>query len=155
MHTDRYYEDFTPGQVFSAGPYLLTKEESVSFAAQYDPQYFHIDEALAKASPFGGLIASGWHTAAIAMRLKASTELSEVAGGLLGMGLEHLRWPQPVFPGDALRLDITLTEMRRSASRPSHGIIKYRMDVFNQREELVMEAVTAVWVPLRNPVESP
>lgn len=146
-----YYEDFAIGEEINAGSHTLTQESAIGFAKEYDPQYYHIDPEAAKNGPYGRLIASGWQTAAISMRLKASSRLAEVAGGLLGMGLEELKWPRPVFPEDSLTLIITILEKRPSRSKPTHGIIKYRMDTYNQKHEKVMEALTAVWVPLKNP----
>lgn len=152
MSKELFFEDFQPGQVFESGPFTLTKEEAIAFASEYDPQYYHIDEEAAKDGPYGRLIASGWQTAAITMKLKAKTELVNISGGLLGIGLEGLRWPRAVYPGDSLNLKITILEVRRSQSKPTHGIVKYKMETFNQHAELVMETVTAVWVPARKNV---
>lgn len=144
-----YFEDFCVGQVFRTPAYPVTHEESVAFAQRYDPQFIHTDEEAAKAGVMGQLFTSGWLTACIGMKLKAATPLGRVAGGLLGMGVEGMKWLKPVFPGDALRVEIPIVEMRRSASRPTHGVITYRMDTFNQRDEKVMEATVTVWVPCK------
>lgn len=147
VSAELYLKDFQPGQEFISEPYTLSKEEAIHFAKQYDPQYYHVDEEAAKKGPYGRLIASGWQTAAITMKLKAATDMVKVAGGLLGMGLESVKWPRPVYPGDTLHLVLTVLEVRRSNSKPTHGIVKYRMDTYNQQDEKVMEAITAVWVP--------
>lgn len=149
MSEPLYFEDFEPGMTLVTESHTLSEEECVAFGEQFDPQYFHIDPQAAKGSVFGRLIASGWHTAAISMKLKAATKLTRMKGGLLGMGLEELRWPEPVFPGDTLTCRITVTEARRSASKPTHGVIRYKMETFNQHGACVMSASTAVWAPCR------
>lgn len=149
MKKNLYFEDFHPGQTFDTASYDLSVEASKAFAQEYDPQYFHLDEETAKDSPFGGFVASGWHTAAITMRLKAGTDLTNVSGGLVGLGLEYVKWPRPVYPPDTLHARITVIEARRSTSKPTHGVVKYKMETFNSKDELVMEMVTAVWVPCR------
>lgn len=146
-----YYEDFAIGEEIDAGSHTLTLESAIAFASEYDPQYYHVDVEAAKQGPYGRLIASGWQTAAISMRLKSGSRLAEVAGGLLGLGLETLKWPRPVYPGDTLTLIITILDKRPSRSKPTHGIIQYRMDTYNQQREKVMEALTSVWVPLKSP----
>lgn len=148
-HTPLYFEDFAAGQEYKAGGYTITKEKSVAFCNEFDPQYFHVDEEAAKGSVFGTLICSGWHTAAVTMRLKAQSGLEKVAGGLLGMGLETVKWPRPTFPGDTLDATFTILETRRSASKPTHGVVKYKGETRNQNGEVVMEMHTAVWVPCR------
>jgi len=145
-----YFEDFEVGQKMETKPFTITKEYAIAFAREYDPQYYHVDEEAAKAGPYGRLIVSGWQTAAINMKLKATTRLAQVDGGLLGLGLDTLKWLKPVYPGDTLHLIITVTDKRLSNSRPTHGIMKYKMETFNQHGELVMETAPAVWVPLRS-----
>lgn len=142
-----YYEDFTVGQQFTGGGYAVTKDEAIAFASAFDPQFFHVDEEAAKGSIFGKLAVSGLHTAAISMRLKIDSPLSKVAGGLIGLGLESVKWPQPVYPGDTLRIVITITSKRLSQSNPSKGVVHYRIDTFNQHDSLVMKMDTAVLVP--------
>lgn len=122
----------------------------MAFAREYDPQLQHIDEEAARHTQLGELVASGWHTAAATMRLKTETELFHVAGGLVGMGLEHVRWPQPTRPGDSLRIVVTILDKRLSKSKPGFGVVSYKVETFNQRDELVMEMKTAVLVPCRN-----
>lgn len=147
MANELYFDDFEIGQEFTTESYTISEESSIHFAQEYDPQYFHIDPEAAKNSPFGKLVTSGWQTAAVTMRLKAGSGINRVAGGLVGLGLESVKWPRPVYPGDTLRAVITITEKRRSQSKPTHGIIKYRMETFNQNNEKVLEMVTAIWVP--------
>lgn len=150
MSEPLYYEDFSVGQQFgSARSYVIEKDDALAFAREFDPQAQHTDEEGAKKSLFGELVVSGWHTAAASMRLKTETELFKVADGVVGMGLESVRWPIPTRPGDALRITITILAMRASTSRPDKGIIKYKVETFNQRGELAMEMITSVMVPRR------
>lgn len=142
-----FFEDFREGQVLDSERFTIDKDRAVGFAADYDPQYFHTDEQSSADSPFGQLIVSGWQTAAITMRLKTTTDLMRVSGGLIGLGIDSIRWPRPVHPGDTLRAKITITEKRASASKPAYGVVKYKVETFNQRDELVMDMVTAVWMP--------
>lgn len=144
-----FFEDFEIGQRMETKPFTITKENAISFAREYDPQYYHVDEEAAKTSQYGKLIVSGWQTAAINMKLKATTRLGQVDGGLLGLGVDTLKWLKPVYPGDTLYLVITITDKRPSSSRPTHGVMKYKMETFNQNGELVMETIPAVWVPRR------
>lgn len=152
MSKEFYYEDFEIGQQFrSKRSYTIEKDSAIAFASEYDPQSHHVDEEKAKDSLFGELVVSGWHTAVASMRLKTETELFKVGGGVVGMGLESVRWPRPTRPGDSLRIVISILEKRLSNSRPDQGIIKYKVETFNQRDELVMEMVTAVLIPRRKP----
>ncbi|MBY0407493.1 MAG: MaoC family dehydratase, partial [Rickettsiales bacterium] len=141
-----YFEDFSPGQQFENGGYAISLESAVAFAREYDPQYFHVDEEAARDSFFGRLVVSGWQTAAVSMRLKALSGLGQIAGGLIGLGLEKVKWPRPVYPGDTLRVVITVLSVRESASKPGKGLVGYRMDTFNQHDALVMTAETTVMV---------
>lgn len=151
MSEPLYYEDFTVGQQFgSARSYVIEKDDAIAFAREFDPQLQHTDEEGAKASLFGELVVSGWHTAAASMRLKTETDLFKVAGGVVGVGLESVRWPKAVYPGDHIRITLTILEMRPSKSRPDKGIIKYKVETYNQRDELVMEMLTSVIVPRRS-----
>jgi acyl dehydratase len=151
MSRELYYNDFAVGQrMESARSITMHKADTIAFAHSYDPQPFHIDEESAKETVVGELIASGWHTAAVSMRLKLETDLRYVAGGLLGLGVENLRWPRPTMPGDTVRIVITILEKRLSNSRPDKGIIKYKLETINQNNELVMEMVTAVIVPVED-----
>jgi acyl dehydratase len=132
------FADFHPGQVIEAGPYVLSEAELVQFAKAYDPQWFHTDAEAAADSAFGGLIASGWHTCAIAMRLVVDAAL-QGSESFASPGLEQVRWPNPVRPGDALRLVADVTEVRRSEKRPTLGILRWHWRLFNQREQMVLE----------------
>lgn len=132
------FADFHAGQVIEAGPYVLTEAELVQFARAYDPQWFHTDAEAAAESPFGGLIASGWHTCSIAMRLVVDAVLAG-SESFASPGLEHVRWPNPVRPGDALRLVANVIEVRRSEKRPTLGILRWRWQLFNQRELPVLD----------------
>ena len=132
------FADFHAGQVIEAGPYVLTEAELVQFARAYDPQWFHTDAEAAADSAFGGLIASGWHTCAIAMRLVVEAAL-EGSESFASPGLEHVRWPNPVRPGDALRLVADVIEVRRSEKRPTLGILRWRWRLFTPRERRVLD----------------
>ena len=132
------FADFHAGQVIEAGPYVLTEAELVQFARAYDPQWFHTDAEAAAHSPFGGLIASGWHTCSIAMRLVVDAVLTG-SESFASPGLEHVRWPHPVRPGDELRLVAEVIEVRRSEKRPTLGILRWRWRLFNQRGLMALE----------------
>ena len=132
-----YWEDFSPGQVRETGGHSLTEEEIIEFAKKYDPQPFHIDKDKAKQSYFGGLIASGWQTASMCMRMLCELYLLETAS-MGSPGVDELRWVKPVRPGDTLRLKSTVLETRASTSRPDMGTVRSRSEIYNQRGELVM-----------------
>ena len=135
--SERYLEDFAVGQTFGSGRLRIDGERALAFAAEFDPQPFHLDEAAARRSIFGGLTASGWHTAAVTMRLLVETELKP-AGGIVGAGLDECRWPRPVRPGDELRVECEVIEVRPSKSRPEQGLIKLRTTTLNQDDEAVL-----------------
>ena len=122
---ERYLEDFAVGQRFGSRRMRVDRDRVLAFAAEFDPQPFHLDESAARRSMFGGLIASGWHTAAMTMRLLVETELKP-AGGIIGAGLDECRWPRPVRPGDELRVECEVLEIQGSKSRPRQGLIKLR-----------------------------
>jgi acyl dehydratase len=145
----RYLEDFRVGQTF-AGPtrVRVEAERTKSFAAEFDPQPFHLDESAARASVFGGLAASGWHTAAITMRLLVDSDL-QPAGGILGVGIDELKWSRPVRPGDELRVESEIIEVRPSRSRPDQGLIRVRNTTLNQNGEVVQVFVGNLIVPRR------
>lgn len=138
--TGRYLEDFSPGQKFASGQLKVDRERIHSFAAEFDPQPFHLDEEAARGSLFKGLAASGWHTAAMTMRLLVESELKP-AGGIVGLGFDEFRWPNPTRPDDILRLDIEVLEVRPSKSRPDQGIIKVKITTLNQNDEPVQVSV--------------
>lgn len=133
------FADFHAGQVIEAGPYVVSEAELIGFAQAYDPQWFHTDPEAAADSAFGGLIASGWHTCSIAMRLVVDAALKG-SESFASPGLERVRWPHPVRPGDALRLVADVIEVRRSEKRPTLGILRWRWRLFNQRELMVLDA---------------
>src|SRR5512132_696371 len=132
----RYLEDFSPGQRFTSGRLRVERERIKAFAAEFDPQPFHLDEDQARTSLFRGLAASGWHTAAVTMRLLVESELKP-AGGILGIGFDEFRWPRPVRPGDELRLESEVMDVRPSKSRPEQGLIKVRTTTLNQNGDAV------------------
>jgi acyl dehydratase len=132
-----YWEDLTPGSTRTLGSVSPTKEQILSFASQFDPQPFHLDEAAAQASVFGSLCASGWHTCAMAMRLMVDNFLSEAAS-LGSPGLESLKWLKPVFPGDTLTLSHTILESRPMASRPNVGLVRTVWAMHNQHGDQVL-----------------
>jgi len=131
-----YWEDFTPGWQYESQPRMLTSREIMTFAREYDPQSYHTDEEAAKSSPFGGLIASGWHTCSVAMRLMCDGYLLQTS--CIGSpGLDGLRWFKPVRPGDALRLHATVLDQTPSQKDPTRGTVTFRWDVLNQKDEVV------------------
>src|SRR5688572_16158414 len=144
----RYLEDFAVGQTFRSGRLRVGEEQIKRFAAEFDPQPFHLDDAAARNTLFTGLAASGWHTAALTMRLLVDSELKP-AGGLIGAGIEELRWPKPVRPGDELRLGGEILTVRASKSRPSHGLVKVRITTVNQNDEPVQIFIANLVVPRR------
>jgi acyl dehydratase len=147
--TERYFDDFTVGQVFKpSGRVRVSKEEIIAFAQTFDPQPFHLDEQAGRSSIFGRLVGSGWHTAALTMGLLARSEYRP-AGGAIGLGFESLRWPQPLLPGDELRIETEVLEARPSRSRPDWGLLKMRTRTFNQNGQIVQEVVGNVMAPRR------
>ena len=138
--TERYLEDFAAGQTFRSGRIRIDAERLKSFATEFDPQPFHLDERAATGSIFRGLAASGWHTAAITMRLMVEGDLKP-AGGIVGAGFDELRWPRPVRPGDELHVECEVLEVRASKSRPDQGVIKVRSTTLNQNNEPVQVSV--------------
>jgi acyl dehydratase len=153
MRMKRYLEDFAVGQTFTGSGRIRVEEERIkTFAAEFDPQPFHLDGAAARASVFGGLAASGWHTAAITMRLLVDSDFKP-AGGIVGAGFDEFKWPRPVRPGDELRVESEILEVRPSRSRPDQGVIKVRTTTLNQNGEAVQISVGNLIVP-RRPVEA-
>ena len=144
----RYFEDFAVGQTAGSGRLKVEPERIKSFAAEFDPQPFHLDEEAARHTMFGGLAASGWHTAALTMRLLVESGL-DPAGGIVGAGFDELRWPRPVRPGDELHLESEVLEVRPSKSRPEQGWIKVRTTTLNQNDEPVQILVANLVVPRR------
>jgi acyl dehydratase len=146
--TKHYLEDFAVGQTFGSGRLRIDKERITRFAQEFDPQPFHLDEEAARTSIFRGLAASGWHTAALTMRLLVEGEL-QPAGGIVGAGFDEFRWPRPVRPGDELHLESEVLEVRPSKSRPEQGLIKVRTTTLNQEGEPVQILIANLVVPRR------
>ena len=150
MQDELYFEDFYPGQKFnSLRTYRVTAKEIMAFGEAYDPQPFHIDEGAGKNSFFSGLTASGWLTAAIVMRLRV--ESIKVRGGMIGAGVDEMRWTHHVRPEDRLRTESEILETRRSATRPEYGVVRSRTTVYNQNDVVVMRSIVNWLAPLRNP----
>jgi len=147
--TQRFLEDFAVGQTFGGSSRIQIDTERIkSFAAEFDPQPFHLDERAADGSIFKGLAASGWHTAALTMRLLVESDLKP-AGGIVGAGFDEFRWPRPVRPGDELRVQSEVLEVRPSKSRPDQGLIKLKTTTLNQNGEAVQISVGNLIVPRR------
>jgi acyl dehydratase len=139
MTSDRYFEDYVPGVTCDCGSVEVTEADILEFARRYDPQSFHVDAAAAAKGPFGGLIASGWHTASLMMRLYADHYLSAVSS-LGSPGVDELRWPRPVRPGAVLRLRATVTEARLSRSKPDRGLVRTRVELVDGGDDIVFSA---------------
>jgi acyl dehydratase len=135
--SDRYFEDYIPGSVYEFGSARVDEAGILDFAKRFDPQDFHTDPEAARRGPYGGLIASGWHTGALMMRMFAENYLSK-ASSLGSPGIDELRWPRPVRPGDTLSVRVTVLEARRSRSKPDRGIVNALAEVLNQNREVVM-----------------
>ena len=147
--SERYFEDFAAGQIFvSARRLRVSKDDILSFARQFDPQPFHLDEQAARDSIFKGLAASGWHTAALTMRLVTESEFRS-ATGTTGLGVDLLRWPVATRPGDELHIESEVLEVRPSRSRPDFGLMKMRVRTVNQTGQVVQELVSNELVPCR------
>ena len=149
---ERYYDDLKAGDRFKSEPLRVTEKELIEFAHRFDPQMFHLSRRRAERSIFKGLIASGWHTAAMSMRLFVQT--LNFAEGAIGLGVDELRWPNAVRPGDVLMVETKILKMRLSKSRPGHGIIRLRNVTTNQRGEVVQKMLASAMVP-RRPPEGP
>ena len=147
----RYFEDFQPGEVIETGSYVVPREEIIAFAQQFDPQPFHIDEEAARRSIFGGIIASGWHTASISHRLFVEG-LLRTSSSMGSPGLDELRWLLPVRPGDELSARVEVLSTTPSRSKPDRGAIKFRLEVHNQKGEVVMtELATGLFARRQSP----
>ncbi len=150
----RYLDDLTPGDRFAGGPVTVTVEDIVAYARQFDPQPFHLDSEAAKDTVFAGLAASGWHTAGLTMRMIVNGE-GRLAGGFVGMGVEELRWPKATRPGDTLRIESEVLEVRVSEKRPDRGIARVRTTTFNQDNETVQVMTANLLVPRRVDATAP
>ncbi len=148
MPQELYFEDFYIGQTFhSAGTAKVSADEIKEFGQKYDPQPFHLDEAAGEGSFFKGLAASGWLTAAIVMRLRVQSVI--VVGGMIGAGVEEMRWTEPVRPGDTIRTEIEVVGVRHSATRPEFGIVRTRTLAYNQRDQVVLRSTVNFLAPVR------
>jgi acyl dehydratase len=147
MDNLRYLDDLEVGQRFVSGTHTIDAKQIVTFAAEFDPQPFHLDEQAAVRSPFGGLAASGWHTAAITMRLLVDGG-APIAGGILGVGGE-IKWLRPTRPGDTLQVHTEVTEVTASKSRPDRGIVTLTSETRNQHGEPVQIFIARIMVPRR------
>ena len=136
-----YLEDYQVGKIYKFGFVLVDKEEVISFAKKFDPQFFHIEETLANSSQFKGIIASGWHTCSMMMRLLVDNYISECSS-LGSPGVEKIRWTEPVRPGDILSLKVRVLQSRPSESKPDRGIVKSKIEMFNQKKVTVLEMET-------------
>ena len=143
-----YFDDYVPGTTHDCGSVSVSQAEIISFATQFDPQPFHVDPEAAARGPFGGLVASGWHTAALVMRQLVDHYLSAEAS-LGSPGLDEIRWPDPVRPGDTLRVRATVLETRRSQSKPDRGIMKTGVEAVNQDGRAVMRAIATNFLRVR------
>ena len=144
---ERYFDDLKVGDRFKSEPLSMTEKELVEFAHKFDPQMFHLSRRRAERSIFKGLIASGWHTAAMSMRLFVQT--LNFAEGAIGLVVDELRWPNAVRPRDVLMVETEILELRPSRSRPDHGIIRFRDVTTNQRGEVVQTMLASALVPRR------
>ena len=145
--SEHFLEDFSAGQKYRGRLRVRVTEEDVKrFAAEFDPQPFHLDDAAARGTIFGGLAASGWHTAAITMKLLVESDVRP-AGGIVGAGFDEFRWPRPVRPGDELWIEAEVLEVRPSKSRPDQGLVKLRTTTYNQNNEPVQVNVGNLIVP--------
>ena len=147
---DRYFEDYELGATYEFGPAEMTGERIVEFGREFDPQPFHVDPEAAAAGPFGGIIASGWHTCAVLMRLYADHFLSQVAS-LGGPGVDELRWTAPVRPGDRLSVRATVERARVSRSKPDRGLLHVRIEMVNHSGDVVLTAIVMNLLRLRRP----
>jgi acyl dehydratase len=146
----RYFEDYIPGLTVDCGTFTLSEADIIAFASQYDPQPFHVDPVGAKDGPYGGLIASGWHTVGSTMRQLVEFYIS-AESSLGAAGVDEVRWPRPVRPGDTLHVRAGVLEARRSASKPDRGIVRSSVELTNQDGEVAMTLTAINFVLLRDP----
>ena len=146
----RYFEDYLPGLTADCGTFTLSEAEIIAFAREYDPQPFHVDPVAAKSGPYGVLIASGWHTTSVMMRHLVDHWVSPESS-LGSPGVDEIRWPRPVRPGDTLRVRATVLEARRSASKPDRGIVRSLAEVVNADGDQMMKVTATNFILLRDP----
>ena len=152
MTTALYLEDLSPGQRFASASLELDADAIREFAARYDPQPFHLDHEAARSTLFGGLAASGWHTASLTMRLLVNSDF-KLVGGLIGAGIDELRWPRPTRPGDRLSVEVEVLEITPSQSKPERGMVRVLITTSNQQGETVQSCIGRV-LAWRRPVAS-
>lgn len=145
---DRYLEDFSVGQTFESASAIVDRDEIVEFARRYDPQPFHLDDAAADRSIFKGMSASGWFTTALTMRLIVESGVLR-ATGIIGIGIDELRWPKPVRPGDTLRVKMEIADIKPSESGQPRGLVSVRLSTLNQNDELVLGQIARLIVSRR------
>ena len=145
-----YWEDFTPGRVFEHGPRRLPRDEMIAFAAEFDPQPMHLDEAAARQTMLGGLAASGWYACCILMRMSADGFVLD-SSGMGAPGVDEVKWLEPIRPDDELRLRATVLDSRVSKSRPDMGFVKFGFELFNAKNARVMTLTTSLMMGLRDP----
>jgi acyl dehydratase len=141
---ERFFEDLKAGDRFKSETYKVSEEQIISFAREFDPQPFHLDAKVARGTMFKELIASGWHTAAITMRL--FVKALNFAEGAIGLGVDELRWPTAVKPNDVLQVEVEIVDLRESRSKPSHGVVRLRYVTTNQRGEVVQTMMASALV---------
>lgn len=144
----RFFEDLRVGDKFHTGEQEVTAEAIMAFGRQYDPQAFHVDPEAAKGTLFGQLVASGWHTAAVSMRLMVEGEMA-LDGGVIGQGIDELRWPRPVLPGDRLRVITEVEKLEPALTRPERGVLRLRCRTFNQHGKVVQDMVATLLIARR------
>jgi acyl dehydratase len=149
----RYFEDYQAPRVYEFGSVAVTQTEIIDFARRFDPQDMHVDPEKAKQWRFGGIVASGWHTIGIAMRLYVDQYLSSVAS-LASPGVDEVRWPNPVRPGDSIRIRVTILETIPSRSKPDRGLVRARLEAFNQNDEPVLSLIVLSILGRRHPVDN-
>lgn len=150
----RYLDDFRPGETFESPSFSVTEDAIVRFAREFDPQPMHLDRAAAAGAAFGRLVASGWHTAALTMRLVTQAGL-DLSGGIVGGGAEELRWPQPLLPGDVIHVRITILDVRGSRSKPDRGVVRARIETLREDGAPVQQMIVAMIVPRGPNVSAP
>jgi acyl dehydratase len=142
----RYFEDLRVGDTFTSAERVVTQDEILAFAREFDPQPFHTDPDAARSSCFGRLVASGWHTAALTMRLMVESDM-DLAGGIIGAGMESLRWPAPLAAGDSISVRISILNARPSQSRPTIGIVTFKVETLRNDGSAVQEMTGSLIVP--------
>ena len=145
----RYFEDYVPGLSIDCGSFRLHQAEIIAFGQEYDPQPFHVDPAAAKDGPYGGIIASGWQTTSMMMRKVVENFLS-AQSSLGAAGVDEIRWPRPVRPGDTLHVRAEILEARRSRSKPDRGIVRSLLEITNQDGDIAMTAIATNFVLARH-----